>query len=59
MKSWPVVTVYKVFLKIVKDNKNETVDEAGLKSLIEAERAVIEAERATQMDTWFHGHQLQ
>ena len=61
VKSLPVATVYKVFLKIVKDNKNETVDEAGFKSLIEVERAVIEAERAKQMDTWFHGpgHQLQ
>ena len=59
VKSWPLVTVYKVFLNIVKDNKNVTVDEAGFKSLIEAERAGIEAERATQMDTWFHGQQLQ
>ena len=53
VKSWPLVTVYKVFLKTVKDAKDEIVEEAGFKSR-------IEAERAKQMDTWFHGrgHQL-
>ena len=48
-------------LKTVKGAKDEILEEAGFKSFIEAERAAIEAERAKQMDTWFHdpGHQLQ
>ena len=53
VKSWPLVTVYKVFLKTVKDAAEEIVEETGFKSR-------KEAERAEQMETWFHGrgHQL-